>query len=267
MLYQSHNSIGQNYFECLRYVDFKYVPHMHRHPELVRVVEGEVTVHYDGKTERVPAGEYALIPPNIVHAYETAQHSLVDVCIFSQAYAPAFFREIQDKRLARTRFTCRESVADFTARELFVTDHIPDFYTLKSTLYAVLGEFLSCAVFEATGKSSALMEKVVRYIAENYTEDITLSSMAAALGYEQHYLSRCFHALIPMHFSRYVNWYRVDAATELLHNTDLSITEIALRSGFQSIRSFNRVYLDLTGQRPSRAAGKNLAGNTEYNRS
>ena len=257
MLYQSKNSVGQSYFECLRYVDFKYIPHMHRHPELVRVVEGEILVHFDGKTERVPAGEYAFIPPNIVHSYETPQHSLADVCIFSQAYVPAFFKEIQDKRLARTRFVCRASIAEYAGKELFVTDHIPDFYALKSALYAVLGEFLACAVFEdVTGKSSALMDKVVRYVAENYTEDITLASMAAALGYEQHYLSRCFHALIPMHFSRYVNWYRVDAATELLHNTDLSITEIALRSGFQSIRSFNRVYLELTGTVPSRAAGK-----------
>ena len=54
-----------------------------------------------------------------------------------------------------------------------------------------------------------------------------------------------------MHFSRYVNLYRVERATNLLMNTDMSITEIALSSGFQSIRSFNRVYLELTGLSPS----------------
>jgi transcriptional regulator GlxA family with amidase domain len=55
-----------------------------------------------------------------------------------------------------------------------------------------------------------------------------------------------------MHFSRYVNLFRVDAATELLQHTDLPITEIALQSGFQSIRNFNRVFLEITGKTPSR---------------
>ena len=62
---------------------------------------------------------------------------------------------------------------------------------------------------------------------------------------------RYFHSRISMHFSQYVNWYRVDTATELLRNTKLSITEIATRSGFQSIRSFNRIYRAFTGVSPS----------------
>ena len=54
-----------------------------------------------------------------------------------------------------------------------------------------------------------------------------------------------------MHFSRFVGWYRVDRARTLLQSTDLPITEVALRSGFQSTRSFNRVYRELTGLTPT----------------
>lgn len=32
MLYQENNSVGQNFFECIRYLDFQYLPHMHKHP-------------------------------------------------------------------------------------------------------------------------------------------------------------------------------------------------------------------------------------------
>ena len=203
MIYQTQNSVGQNYFECIHYTDFFFVAHMHRHPELIYVEDGEITIQ-------------------------------------------------TDKQAESARFLCRSTIADFVRQELLVTDRIPELYLMKSTLYALLGEYLKQTAFSpVSGKDMQLLDQIVRYIDENYMENISLKSMAQALGYEQHYLSRYFHSYIPMHFSQFVNWYRVDAATQLLRNTDLSITEVAERSGFQSIRTFNRVYLELTGTTPS----------------
>lgn len=255
MLYQTHNSVGQNYFECVRYSNFFFVAHMHRHPELIYVEDGEILIQTDGRTETVRAGEHAMILPNRIHAYSTPVLSTVYVCIFSEAYVPHFARETRGKQANSTRFLCRSSICDFARQELFVTNRVPDLYLMKSTLYALLGEYLEQTVFSPTsGKDMQLLDQIVRYIDENYIENITLKSMALALGYEQHYLSRYFHSYIPMHFSQFVNWYRVDAATSLLRNTTLSMTEVAAHSGFQSIRTFNRVYLELTGSTPSDTA-------------
>lgn len=252
MLYQHQNSVGKNFFECIRYDNFYYVPHMHRHPELIYVHEGEVLVITNEIQEVIKAGEYALILPNQIHEYRTPEHSLVDVCIFSQDYAPLFFKEIRGKKADRTRFMCRPLISDYLIGELFVTDHIPDFYLMKSMIYGVLHEYRGQVVFsQKESKNELLIEQIVRYVHSNYTEDISLKSMGEALGYEPHYLSRYFHSRIPMHFSKYVNWYRVDMATELLRNTDLPVTEVATRSGFQSLRSFNRVYREFTGITPS----------------
>lgn len=254
MIYQTHNSVGQNYFECIRYKDFFFVAHMHRHPELIYVEAGEILIQTDGRTETIRTGEFALILPNRIHAYSTPAHSMVYVCIFSDSFVPHFAREIRGKQADSSRFLCRSAITEFIRQELLVTDRVPELYLMKSTLYAVLGEYLRQASFSPfSNKDTQLLDQIVRYIDENYMDNITLKSMAQVLGYEQHYLSRYFHSYIPMHFSQFVNWYRVDAATELLRNTDLSITEIAARSGFQSIRSFNRVYLELTGVTPSNA--------------
>lgn len=214
-------------------------------------------VEADGGEELIGAGEFALILPNRIHAYTTPESSVVHVCIFSEDFVPQFSREIRGKRPASTRFTCRESIVAFVRKELFVSVGTPELYTLKGALYALLGEYLQqTELYTVGGKSERLLDQIVHYIGENFRENITLRTMAEALGYEQHYLSRYFHSFIPMHFSRYVNWYRVDAATELLRNTDLPVTEIAARSGFQSLRSFNRVYLELTGTTPTgRSAG------------
>lgn len=259
MIYQTHNSVGQDYFECLLYTDFFFVAHMHRHPELIYVDEGEIQIQTDGRTEVIRAGEYAMILPNRIHAYSTPESSRVYVCIFSDAFVPHFAKAVRGKLANSARFLCRASVTAFLKQELFLTDRVPDFYTMKAALYGALGEYLAqTEMTDARSGDNQLLDKIVRYIDCHYTENITLKTMAEELGYEQHYLSRYFHSFIPMHFSQHVNWYRVDAATELLRNTDLPVTEIAERSGFQSIRTFNRVYMELTGTTPSEAVKNRL---------
>lgn len=254
MLYQENNSVGQNFFECIRYLDFQYLPHMHKHPELIHVREGMVTVESDGKKEEIEAGGYGLILSNRIHAYHSQKHSVVDVCIFSEDNVPLFSKEVRGQKPKQTGFACRPEINAFAEAMLFVTDYIPKPYDLKAALYAVLGQYRAqVELFPENAGHEELIYRMLRYISENFTSDITLESMAKSLGYESHYLSRYFHSRIPTHFSRFVNWYRVDMATELLRHTDLSVTEVAFRSGFQSIRSFNRVYTQLVGCTPTKA--------------
>lgn len=126
-----------------------------------------------------------------------------------------------------------------------------DFLTRKSALYAIVGEVLKQIRFlDISAKNETLADQIIRYVAENYTENISLKRIAKELGYEERYLSRCFHNTVPMHFSAYVNLFRVDHAVALLQNTELSVSEVSMESGFQSIRSFNRVFHEITGKTP-----------------
>lgn len=251
VIYQLHNSLSGYYFECIRYEDFEWPLHLHRHPELIFVHEGQVEVSVDDKVTAVNAGEFALVLSNRVHAYHSPARSVVDVVIFSEEHVPFFARSIYGKTPDRVCFTCDQAATHFAREVLLVTDHIPDLYQRKAALYAVLGNYLTqVTLTDSGGKNENLLDRIVQYVAENHTDAITLKSMAKSLGYEPHYLSRYFHSRIPMNFAQYVNLYRVSTAETLLRNTDLSITEIAAQSGFQSIRNFNRVYLECTGHTP-----------------
>ena len=164
---------------------------------------------------------------------------------------PAFSKEVRKKFPDRAKFTCRYTTARFVNDELFEPDRSVDLYTRKAALYAIAGEVLSQINFtDTSAKNETLIDKIIRYVAENYTENISLKNIAKELGYEERYLSRCFHNTVPMHFSKYVNLFRVDTAIALLQNTDLSISEVSMESGFQSIRSFNRVFHEITGKTP-----------------
>ena len=71
------------------------------------------------------------------------------------------------------------------------------------------------------------------------------------MGYEEHYLSRCFHNCFAMNFKQFVNEYRIQFARRLLEQQPpLPITEIAYMSGFGSVRNFNRVYRAIVGTEP-----------------
>ncbi|MBQ4624195.1 MAG: AraC family transcriptional regulator [Clostridia bacterium] len=251
MYYQTQNSVGQRYFECIRYVDFFFVAHMHRHPELILVESGEVVVTTDGGDETVRAGECALILPNRIHSYRTPTASVSYAVIFSEDHVPHFVKEVRSRRANSARFLPDEAAWRFALATLTREEH-PGEYAIKAALYALLGAYLDQTRFSTfPGSDTRLLDRIVTYVSENHTENLTLTSMAKDLGYEEHYLSRYFHSHIPMHFSRFVNWYRVNSASELLSNTTLPVTEIALRCGFQSIRSFNRVFKELTGKTPS----------------
>ena len=91
------------------------------------------------------------------------------------------------------------------------------------------------------------------YISEHYRENITLESMARELGYESHYISRCFHTHLSKNFKEFVNEYRIHYAKHLISSPErMTMTEIAFLSGFQSVRNFNRVYKSIEGTEPRR---------------
>ena len=93
--------------------------------------------------------------------------------------------------------------------------------------------------------------RIINYVDAHFREDITLTSTAAALGYEPHYLSRYFGRIARTNFRQLVNGRRVLHAQKLLSDRSIPITEAAMQSGFQSIRNFNRVFVEQVGVSPS----------------
>ena len=53
---------------------------------------------------------------------------------------------------------------------------------------------------------------------------------------------------VPPH--RYLLTRRIERATALLRDTDLPITEVAFRTGWNSLGTFGRIFLDVTGENP-----------------
>jgi AraC family transcriptional regulator len=94
------------------------------------------------------------------------------------------------------------------------------------------------------------LRRVVEYINDNLTEDLTLAEIARVAGMNPHYFSRAFRQStgIPPH--RYVINCRVAKAKGLLANGVLPLVEIGLTVGFQNQSHFTTLFHKLTGVTP-----------------
>ena len=110
-------------------------------------------------------------------------------------------------------------------------------------------------------KSSSKKERkdfygIVNFINEHFSENITVTNIAKSLYMDRGKLSKLFTKYSAMSVSDYINNLRITKAKELLEN-GYSVTQAALESGFQSVRTFNNIYKNITGTTPSQRKQKN----------
>lgn len=98
---------------------------------------------------------------------------------------------------------------------------------------------------------SPLVRRARQYVQEHYTEyGLTLESMAGILQASPVYLSRLFKQELGESFGTYLTQIRIRKAAQLLHSTDMSINEVAERSGYETQHYFSTAFKKQTGVSP-----------------
>jgi AraC-like DNA-binding protein len=88
-----------------------------------------------------------------------------------------------------------------------------------------------------------------------------VARLARVSGVSEAHFARSFRDAFGVPPHRYLLTRRIERAAALLRETDLSITEIAFRTGWESLGTFGRTFRDVTGESPSsvRWRGKAVA--------
>ena len=78
-----------------------------------------------------------------------------------------------------------------------------------------------------------------------------MKRLSQETGYSYAYLSRYFKGIVGIAYNDYVNKYRINHACYLLLNSDCSVLQCALDSGYESLRSFNRNFIEYMSVTPN----------------
>ena len=83
---------------------------------------------------------------------------------------------------------------------------------------------------------------ICNYLNQHCTEDLTLEEVADMAGFSKYHFSRLFKEFAGMSFYKYLNTRRIAYSEKLLLDPELNVTEVAIRSGFNSISAFMRMF-------------------------
>lgn len=89
-----------------------------------------------------------------------------------------------------------------------------------------------------------------------------VSRLAEVSGVSEAHFARSFKQAFGLPPHRYLLTRRMERAMALLRDTDLPITEVAYRTGWESLGTFGRTFRDITGESPrtSRQRWREAAG-------
>ena len=137
---------------------------------------------------------------------------------------------------------------DFMREELFKTNTVlPEEKEEKAGLDTLVNELAQAQDKDLYNRAEKMMREDLLFT----NPDFNRKEFVQALYTNEHYLTRALKYYTGMSIQDYIVHYRIDYAhTCLLIPDARSIEEIALASGFSSVRSFNRNFSEVFGMTP-----------------
>ncbi|MBO5454491.1 MAG: AraC family transcriptional regulator [Clostridia bacterium] len=246
MFYQIQHFGISEYF-CKEYgKNFNFPTHLHQSFEFIVVLSGEMHVAVDNNLYKLKEWDSVLIFPHQLHSLSSnnSEHML---CIFSPEIVKSYASKILNKKPDQNVVTLNK----YLINALDNLSEESSTFEKKGILYSICAEFDKNAEYvQKPSFDENILQNIFLFIEKNYCTDCELHSIADDTGYSYSYLSRYFKKITGISFNSYKNRYRINNACYLLANSNYSILQCALESGYQSLRSFNRNFKNILGITP-----------------
>lgn len=252
--------------------------HKHEFIEIVYILSGKATQFVDGEKYEVSRGDMLYISYGSVHSFESEDKAFSYVNIFlspetagqvivtqenalSLLLLTAFDELRKDQGGGMIRFEGKERGEIESIISSMITEHSEERMgyatVLESYLNVIVTKMLrkveqsfSGEAF-ASGGANDFWDTLKEYIDENLTSLLTLDALAKQSFYNPSYFSRAFKQRFGTSLTEYVGRRRIEYAVKLLGETELSVEEIARRSGFADRSGFYHAFSKYTGKSPS----------------
>lgn len=233
-------------------------PCLYEHYSVCFILSGKGTYTCGGKTYTLCAGQGFIIIPDIPNTY-TAD------AVEPWRYIYAKFCGADDETLVHSAGLNEDNMIF----EFDLTDDMQHDLTMMHTCskdqaargYDVTGYFLlvmsrlvransqKCA---NTNMPQHYVRRAISYIEDNYPEKISVESIAAYVGIDRTYLHRIFKKNLNISPAQFLISYRLERAKALMEHDNLTISEIAVSTGFFDAAHFTKAFSEKYGIPPGR---------------
>jgi AraC-like DNA-binding protein len=222
-------------------------PHLHQTLELVYVMKGSLELGVGLELFHMEEGDIGLVFPDVNHHCQ----------VFSEQYSEVLYINIPTRTLGTYEELLKRKAPVYPVIKYgeLPSEIYPAIQSMKGSVpkniwivQAYLQViFVRCIpLLTLTEKSQVgsndLIYQTVSYISANFRKSFLLEDMAKDLGVSKYVLSRVFSKTFHRNFNQYLNDARLGYAKQRLENTNDPTTNICLDSGFESQRTFNRVF-------------------------
>lgn len=246
-IYEKHQKTLKIFHRKSRHVS----PHLHDSIECVYITSGTLELGIGQEFYHMEKGDFAIIFPELIHHYQvfdsgkcTATHIMI-----SSSLGGSYINTLQQYCPQNPVIKAENLHNDVLYALKSLSKHC--FCAEQHTLYLAYTQIILARclplfqlVEKETVGSNDIIYRTVSYISQHFRETVTLTKMASDLGYSPYVLSRVFSNTFHRNFNQYLNDVRNEYACTLLIYTNMSITEIYENAGFESQRTFNRVFKD-----------------------
>ncbi|MDO4621707.1 MAG: AraC family transcriptional regulator [Eubacteriales bacterium] len=231
-----------------KYRKLNNLPHWHSEAELITVTRGTAHITVDGKSYPVSEGFCIFAAAGCVHTILLEPESSILVAQFARPGGIRINSLQSEEVLFPDQYRIAERMnaiyAEFRSAGPYMTERVNALSVL------LLTDLLSAMPFtESTAHRYGIerFNSMLAYAAA-HCEDFDYRAAVQYMYMSEGHFSRYFKARTGTTFTRYMNALRISRAVDLLHRMpSISVTDLAAQCGFNTLRSFNRVFKEMTG--------------------
>lgn len=225
--------------------------------EFIFILKGELNIVINNKSYKLIETDILLINNGDIYEINGINENLV----LSLQIDYDFFNKVAKK--GESLYLCNscldkdknyESIRKILVKIMLEYSKKEDNYELQimsflyKLIYLLNKNFLitdsdkTCSLEMQSNKYNERISNILKYIKQNYNQQISLYDVAKSQYLTPEYLSKFFKTQMNITFTKYLNEFRLSQAVKELIQTDNSVTKIAMQHGFPNLAAFNKIF-------------------------
>ena len=233
--------------------------HWHKEFEIIKVILGSFNLRLNNIGYTLTAGDIIFVECGTLHGGEP-DNCVYECLVFdlnmlkrrqNDATTPLISPLIDGSKGINCVIPQKGSSVYSAASALFaVTSNRDDFYEIEtySLLFRLLSQLYKTESISSvsknpqTTKKNQTVIKLLDWIDNNFTENITLQKLSEISNLSEKYICRVFKEYTSKTPINYINELRIDAACHEMISDKKSVTEAALACGFNDLSYFSKLF-------------------------